>query len=62
MKLDNKFSVKDIDITVVRSINELKAVKIKAFPFKENEEEVYIYTSNFTKEAEEEIGYIFMGR
>ena len=59
MKLDNKFSVKDIDITVVRRINELKAVKIKAFPFKENEEEVYIYTSNFTKEAEEEIMFIF---
>lgn len=58
MKLDNKFSVKDIDITVVRRINELKALKLKHFHLKKMKRR-FTYTSNFTKEAEEEIMFIF---
>ena len=41
--------IKSIDISVVRKMNEQKAKKIRAFPFKENNSEIYIYASPSAK-------------
>lgn len=51
--------IKDIDISVVRKINEQKAKKIKAFPFKENGSEIYIYASENKKTIVDEFEFIF---
>lgn len=52
--------IKSIDISVVRKINEQKAKKIRAFPFKENKTEIYIYTSSSNKQSMiDEFEFIF---
>ena len=51
--------IKSIDISVVRKINEQKAKKIMAFPFKENKKEVYIYASSHKKTIVDEFEFIF---
>ena len=51
--------IKSIDISVVRKINEQKAKKIRAFPFKENKTEIYIYTSSNKQSMIDEFEFIF---
>ena len=51
--------IKSIDISVARKINEQKAKKIKAFPFKENRDEIYIYASENKKNILDEFEFIF---
>lgn len=51
--------IKSIDISVVRKINEQKAKKIRAFPFKENKTEIYIYTSSNKQSMIDELEFIF---
>ena len=50
---------KSIDISVVRKINEQKAKKIMAFPFKENKKEIHIYASSHKKTIVDEFEFIF---
>ena len=51
--------IKSIDISVVRKINEQKAKKIMAFPFKENKKEIHIYASSHKKTIVDEFEFIF---
>ena len=51
--------IKSIDISVVRKMNEQKAKKIRAFPFKENSSEIYIYASENKKTIVDEFEFIF---
>lgn len=51
--------IKNIDIAVVRKINEQKAKKIKSLPFKEDKLKVYIYASKYSKEIIDEFELIF---
>lgn len=51
--------LKSIDITVTRKINEQKARTLKAIPFKENQKEVYIYSSKVREEIKEDMLFIF---
>ncbi|MDO4925356.1 MAG: ATPase, T2SS/T4P/T4SS family, partial [Turicibacter sp.] len=51
--------IKNIDISVVRKINEQKAKKIRAFPFKENSSEIYIYARENKKTMVDEFEFIF---
>ena len=52
--------IKSIDISVVRKINEQKAKKIRAFPFKENKTEIYIYTSSNKQSMIDEFEFKFI--
>lgn len=51
--------IKSIDISVARKINEQKAKKIKAFPFKEDRDEIYIYAIENKKAILDEFEFIF---
>lgn len=51
--------IKNIDISVVRKINEQKAKKIRAFPFKETISEIYIYARENKKTMVDEFEFIF---
>ena len=54
--------IKSIDISVVRKINEQKAKKIMAFPFKENKKEIHIYASSHKKTIVDEFEFIFRNK
>lgn len=51
--------IRNIDISVVRKINDQKAKKIKAFPFKEDGEQVYIYATEYIQSIVDEFEFIF---
>ena len=50
--------IKNIDISVVRKINEQKAKKIRAFPFKETISEIYIYARENKKTMVDEFEFL----
>lgn len=52
-------NLKEIDIKVARRLKEQKALKIRAMPFKEDNEKVYVLLDKDNKEVCDEIRFIF---
>lgn len=55
----NSQLIREIDIEVVRKVKEQKAIRLKAIPYNENSNDVYIYTSKYEKNIIEEFEFIF---
>ena len=55
----NSQLIREVDMEVVRKIKEEKAIKLKALPYNENSNNVYIYTSKYEKSIIEEFEFIF---
>lgn len=55
----NSQLIREIDMEVVRKVKEEKAIKLKALPYNENSNNVYIYTSKYEKNIVEEFEFIF---
>lgn len=51
--------ISSIDLTLARKISEQKAKKLKSIPFKESNEEIYIYSNIYEKSLVEEFEFIF---
>ncbi|MEN8075615.1 GspE/PulE family protein [Clostridioides difficile] len=55
----NSQLIREIDIEVVRKVKEQKAIRLKAIPYNENFNDVYIYTIKYERNIIEEFEFIF---